>query len=114
MKMVNLDIRKRKYATKRRLMIRSLLNELKNRPCADCNVKYDPCVMDFDHLDPALKEGNINILKRWVNKAKLLAEIQKCEVVCANCHRLRSKNQREKGVFYVGFRRANEEQLEFL
>lgn len=105
---------KRKYADKRRLEIRSLLNGLKDRPCVDCKQKYDPCVMDFDHLDPSLKEENINILKHRFSREKLLKEIEKCEVVCANCHRLRTKNQREKGIFYVGFRRANETQLEFI
>jgi hypothetical protein len=44
--------------------------------------------MDFDHLDPETKVADIPImLGRNASEEKLLAEIEKTEVVCANCHR---------------------------
>lgn len=64
------------------------LRGLKNLPCADCKNIFPPYVMDFDHLGD--KEfGIANFCYRY-GKKKLLAEIAKCEVVCANCHRIRT------------------------
>jgi hypothetical protein len=74
---------------RRRIETRELLESFKSAPCADCGVCYPPCVMDFDHL--ADKEFLISsATKRGLSNARLLAEIAKCEVVCSNCHRLRS------------------------
>ncbi len=58
----------------------------------DCGQKYPPYVMDFDHRDPKLKISTLNrmiYLHRYA-KEKLLVEIKKCDVVCANCHRIRT------------------------
>lgn len=48
--------------------------------------------MDFDHRDPSTKEFEIcqGANKNAVSQERLLLEIDKCDVVCANCHRLRS------------------------
>jgi hypothetical protein len=77
----------------RRVEYRERIRVLKSVPCADCGGEFDPVCMDFDHVDPASKEFNIS---EWAASAKvgwkrIEAEIAKCEVVCANCHRLRSK-----------------------
>jgi hypothetical protein len=61
----------------------------KSVPCADCGRRYPPYVMDFDHVRGD-KLGNIGSLKMQVPAAVLLAEIAKCDVVCANCHRIRT------------------------
>lgn len=60
-------------------------------PCTDCGKLYPHYVMDFDHLDN--KEGLINEFVRRYNKDALNREIAKCEVVCSNCHRIRSFNR---------------------
>ncbi|MDQ3748589.1 MAG: hypothetical protein M3367_06190 [Acidobacteriota bacterium] len=60
---------------------------MKNRPCADCEKTYPPYVMDFDHTENKLftiGAGLHNYHK------KVIAEIAKCDVVCANCHRERT------------------------
>jgi hypothetical protein len=45
--------------------------------------------MDFDHLKD--KEMNLSdMIRRGFGKKKILAEVAKCELVCANCHRLRT------------------------
>jgi hypothetical protein len=71
---------------------RRLLDEPREAPCADCGVSYDKCVMDFDHREGEVKLFNLG---GQVNRALdlLVAEIAKCDVVCANCHRLRTKNR---------------------
>jgi hypothetical protein len=69
------------------------LRNLRRRPCADCGRSLPPWVMDFDHRDPktksfALAAGHALLKSRDV----LIAEIAKCDVVCANCHAIRTYN----------------------
>lgn len=104
----------KKYKEKRRQDFKRLVDELKNRPCADCHKKYDPCVMDFDHIDPNKKESNVGKLIRNGSLQRLISEIEKCEIVCANCQRMRTKRQHEKGMFFVGFKKTDESQLKLL
>jgi len=67
---------------------RRLIQSLKSNSCTDCHIVYPYYCMDFDHLDPNIKKWNINsIMNKGTNT--ILSEIQKCELVCANCHRLR-------------------------
>lgn len=73
--------------------LRALLNQLKSAPCADCGNTYDPVCMDFDHREPGTKRGAVSSLFRLGAKA-VLAEIAKCDVVCSNCHRLRTYRKR--------------------
>jgi len=56
----------------------------KDVPCADCDIKYPPYVMQFDHLRD--KKYTISQMYTLVGLPTIKAEIQKCEVVCANCH----------------------------
>ena len=81
------------YRQRRRAEIRALIDGIKNVPCLDCGGKFDPCVMDFDHVDPSEKEMNIGVLARRCDTKRLMQEISKCEIVCANCHRLRTKQK---------------------
>jgi hypothetical protein len=60
---------------------------LASHPCADCG-EADPLVLEFDHLRD--KRGDISVMKYGYTWPTLLAEIEKCEVVCANCHRRRT------------------------
>ena len=73
-----------------RATIRQLIHELKSRPCPDCGGEFPPVLMDFDHVR-GTKRGIISRLSGGrMAKAKLMEEIAKCEVVCANCHRSRT------------------------
>lgn len=59
--------------------------------CADCDLSYPAPVMEFDHREDEDKDADISKMARWpVSLARLVAEIAKCDLVCANCHRLRS------------------------
>lgn len=64
------------------------IQSYKNVPCKDCGKSYPYYVMDFDHLGPKL--FSISKGSRQHSYLELLLEIKKCEVVCANCHRIRT------------------------
>jgi hypothetical protein len=65
------------------------LDELRSVPCADCNVQYPPWAMDFDHRDPDRKTSGVSRLVGH-GRRRLLAEVELCDIVCANCHRSRT------------------------
>lgn len=75
---------------------REIIREHKNVPCADCGIRYPYYMMDFDHRPD---EEKIYTISRALTLTvdKLLIEIEKCDVVCANCHR---KRTHERGYIY--------------
>lgn len=58
-------------------------------PCADCEEKFPYYVMDFDHLGDN-KEAQISKMISGVSLERIKQEIEKCDIVCANCHRIRT------------------------
>lgn len=81
-----------KYHAKRR----ALIDQIKDVPCADCGGRFPPFVMDFDHREGEVKRLNIGRQKHS-NLALVLEEIEKCDIVCANCHRIRTKERGYNG-----------------
>jgi predicted HNH restriction endonuclease len=80
-----------KKAKERRMELRDYVIKLKeSTPCKDCHKKFPFYVMDFDHRDPRKKILGIPQLVANCSKKKLLKEIKKCDIVCANCHRIRT------------------------
>lgn len=72
---------------------RRLLHEyLRTHPCVDCG-QTDIAVLEFDHRDPATKEHYVTVLATHKPWSRVLAEIAKCDVRCANCHRRRTAEQ---------------------
>ncbi len=66
-----------------------LYDYLRTRACADCG-ESDPVVLEFDHVR-GVKIGNVgHMVRNCVRWETIAAEIAKCEVVCANCHRRRT------------------------
>jgi hypothetical protein len=61
---------------------------LKTAPCSDCGLSFPPAAMDFHHRPGELKLANVAEMLDRVGKAKILAEIAKCDLLCAICHRL--------------------------
>ena len=53
--------------------------------------------MSFDHLDPSIKLDNIGTLITRNNLKLLLEEVDKCEVVCLNCHAARTYKRKKSG-----------------
>lgn len=70
---------------------RAQVNDLKASPCLDCGRSYPPCCMDFDHVREEKQLGVGRMLT--YNQERLLAEIAKCDLVCACCHRLRTQKR---------------------
>jgi hypothetical protein len=71
---------------------RAIINALKDVPCVDCGMKFPPCVMDFDHEDRRDKIDSIShMLSHSIDV--IMKEISKCDIVCANCHRIRTFSQ---------------------
>jgi hypothetical protein len=64
-----------------------LLEYLKDKKCKDCP-ETDAVVLEFDHLRD--KEESVSILIRLASWQTVLKEIEKCDIVCANCHRRRT------------------------
>jgi hypothetical protein len=77
--------------TRRQRATLAFLRDLRRRPCADCGKTFPPWVMDFDHRDPAKKKFNVTSGRAMLmSRSRLLAEIEKCDIVCANCHAART------------------------
>lgn len=71
----------------------AILKYLSLHPCAVCG-EDDPRVLEFDHIDPTLKSFCISHGIRYgVPIAKIQSEIEKCQVLCANCHKRRTATQ---------------------
>lgn len=69
-----------------------MLRDLRRVPCVDCGGRFEPHQMDFDHRDPSAKLFTLMTGRAMlISTAKLMAEVAKCDIVCANCHRVRSK-----------------------
>lgn len=87
-------------AYKKRLELRKWVYQLKhNNPCTDCNQRFPYYVMDFDHL-----ENKNNTVSRLINtgsKKQVIEEIAKCELVCSNCHRIRTYARNPSKISYT-------------
>ncbi len=68
--------------------------------CADCGMRSEHSeIYDFDHRDPSKKVASVATLITKGTWEDFLAEIAKCEVVCANCHRIRTRARGQYGDF---------------
>ena len=86
---------KRAQQRERERLLREYVNAIKlERGCADCGYNAHPAALDFDHLPGYEKASTIAVLVNRYGYDRLVAEIAKCEVVCANCHRVRTANRR--------------------
>lgn len=61
--------------------------------CLDCGGVYVRDVYDFHHRDPAQKETPLNKMFKFSWK-KVKSELDKCDLLCANCHRIRHYMER--------------------
>ena len=66
------------------------IRKLKEQPCSDCGLCYPYPVMEYDHVrgEKLFESGHAGVL--GYSMAKVLSEIEKCDLVCANCHRIRT------------------------
>ena len=55
--------------------------------CLRCGYKEHPAAMDFHHIDPSQKEFHLGKYQNKLND-KVRKELDKCVLLCANCHRI--------------------------
>ncbi|HET8685325.1 MAG TPA: hypothetical protein VFM18_01525 [Methanosarcina sp.] len=78
----------RKRDLERRLTRKMIAINQHGNKCADCEQSYHPSCYDFHHLDP--NEKDFNPCSGLSKKLEVfLAEVAKCVMLCANCHRIR-------------------------
>jgi hypothetical protein len=81
---------------RKRERVRALVREYKSRPCADCKGLFPFYVMDFDHREGENKMAQVAMMVNNVSLERLLDEIAKCDIVCANCHRVRTYSREQR------------------
>ena len=73
-----------------------ILDLFKEKGCKDCGIK-DTRVLEFDHLPNFEKVNNISSMVTYsLSLVTIKKEIEKCDIVCANCHRIRTVERNEK------------------
>lgn len=81
----------RGHMAARRQEIRDFLHDAKSVPCTDCGDPHPYYVMHFHHCrgTKAFNLSRASSSPTLYTRAKIEAEIAKCDVVCANCHAYR-------------------------
>ena len=78
------------WADRQKADLCAYVRALKQNPCTDCGIMYPYPAMDFDHCR-GVKDMDISkMCRRPVTWERLLEELAKCDLVCANCHRIRT------------------------
>jgi len=72
-----------------------LLDKIKlERGCEHCGYREDARALQFDHIDPATKSFTIGSSSHLAWE-RVVAEIAKCRVLCANCHMIKTHEDRQ-------------------
>lgn len=69
--------------------------------CCRCGENHPAC-LDFHHRDPATKDVNISQVAGNISLKRLREEVQKCEVICSNCHRKLHWDEKHDSAAAVG------------
>lgn len=82
--------KKQRALRERNLRCKEFIKEiLTNSKCMDCG--YNNWIaLEFDHRDPSKKEYEISNCIGRGSISKLKKEMEKCDIVCCNCHRIRT------------------------
>ena len=70
--------------------VRDYVRKVKSGPCVDCGQTFHYCVMDFDHVRGKKSFGLATVSYACRSIEIVMREIAKCDLVCSNCHRIRS------------------------
>lgn len=63
-----------------------------NHGCSDCKEDYPYWILELDHVR-GTKIGNLSVMVKQNTLEEVIAELEKCDVVCSNCHRNRTWNR---------------------
>lgn len=80
--------------------------------CMDCGIKVtaqNTYMFHYDHRDPAMKTKEISKVKHHWTTDRLLEEMDKCDLVCSNCHSHRTNHQQRTGIL-TGYRKDRTQQ----
>lgn len=93
------SVNKSASATQRKREILDWYRKLKeNKACNICGGVFPVVCMDFDHLPGFRKFLEVSQMVRLgYEKEKIQAEIAKCQILCANCHRVLTVKRRQQG-----------------
>ena len=73
--------------SKRRKTLRAKAIEYKGGKCKKCGYNKCPAALDFHHRDPSTKSFGISSKGMTRSFEKIKEELDKCDLICANCHR---------------------------
>lgn len=68
------------------------------KPCTDCGQMFHFSQMDFDHISDDKKTNIATLANSSISIKEIKKELAKCELVCSNCHRLRTWQRTQKEV----------------
>ena len=78
-------------AKRQRMKLIAEVQSIKDlKPCVDCGIRYRYWIMQFDHRPGTEKVDTVNRLMLGQGRSAIMKEIEKCDVVCANCHAQRT------------------------
>lgn len=78
---------------KRRHLLKEQSIQYLGGSCSKCGYSKCMAALEFHHLDPTVKEFNIGTTGFTRSWARIKAELDKCILLCANCHRELHSNQ---------------------
>jgi len=83
----------KKHSKLKREKIEAYVGDIfRNTSCHDCGVK-NIIVLQFDHRDPSEKTYDISrLIQSGASLKRIQEEVAKCDIVCANCHFIRTAN----------------------
>lgn len=98
----------------RREEIATIVKKWKNRRCVHCGIKYHHSAMQCDHVRGDKIYNIADAARLQKSDEDVVAELNKCDIVCANCHSMKSYTERrqvspyvffsQQGLVYYGFR----------
>jgi hypothetical protein len=90
----------RDYGKEKQAEQLQFLRELKEQNgCADCGETFPHYMLEYDHV-PERGPKLFNLSEWWPRK-KILEELEKCDVVCCNCHSVRTWERGQQGLIVV-------------
>lgn len=69
------------------------VESVKQNPCMDCGGTFPTECMDLDHVRGEKIDNVSTLLARTASMEEVVAEVEKCDLVCANCHRIRTRKR---------------------
>ena len=73
-------------------IIKRIIAHLREHPCVDCG-ETEPVLLEFDHVRGKKVNSVCNLIKRGSGWERIRTEMQKCDVRCCRCHRLKTAKQ---------------------